>query len=57
MAEFADKWIKENEEGCPNFNNLLNEGKDHPIESVGKNLRSMMPWFDNKNTEGSQADY
>jgi ketol-acid reductoisomerase len=44
-GKFAKEWIKENEEGRPNFNRLLQEGDNHPIETVGKQLREMMPWM------------
>jgi ketol-acid reductoisomerase len=44
-GEFADEYIKENEAGRPNFNRLRKEGEVHPIEKVGRELRSMMPWL------------
>ena len=44
-GKFAREWIKENETGRCNFNNLLKQGDEHPIEKVGENLRKMMPWM------------
>ena len=44
-GKFAREWIRENEEGRPNFNKLLKEGDEHQIEKVGQNLRKMMPWM------------
>jgi len=44
-GRFAKEWIKENEAGRPNFNQLLKEGDEHQIEKVGKQLREMMPWM------------
>jgi ketol-acid reductoisomerase len=44
-GKFAREWIKENEEGRPNFNRLLQAGDTHKIEEVGKQLREMMPWM------------
>ncbi len=44
-GKFAREWIKENEEGRPNFNKLLKAGDEHPIEAVGRKLREMMPWM------------
>lgn len=44
-GKFAKEWIKENENGRPNFNKLLKEGDEHLIEKVGKQLREMMPWM------------
>jgi ketol-acid reductoisomerase len=44
-GKFAREWIKENEAGRPNFNRLLKEQDEHPIEKVGQQLREMMPWM------------
>jgi ketol-acid reductoisomerase len=44
-GKFCREWIKENQAGRPNFNQLLKEGDEHPIEQVGKQLREMMPWM------------
>ena len=44
-GSFAKEWIKENEQGRPNFNKLMQEGDNHPIEKVGAQLREMMPWM------------
>ncbi len=45
-GEFAREWIAENRAGAENFNRLRDEAAGHQIESVGKDLRSMMPWID-----------
>jgi ketol-acid reductoisomerase len=44
-GKFAREWIKENELGRPNFNKLIQDGDNHKIEAVGKELREMMPWM------------
>ncbi len=44
-GKFAREWIKENETGRPNFNKLLQDGDNHKIEEVGRQLREMMPWM------------
>jgi ketol-acid reductoisomerase len=44
-GRFADEWMAECEAGKPSFNRLEAEGLRHPIEEVGKRLRSMMPWL------------
>lgn len=44
-GEFAKEWIKENEEGRPNYNKITSGEKDHQIEKVGQELRGMMPWM------------
>jgi ketol-acid reductoisomerase len=45
-GEFAKEWIAENRAGAENFQRLRDEAAGHEIESVGKDLRSMMPWID-----------
>ncbi len=45
-GDFAREWIAENQSGGENFQRLRGEGKDHEVEIVGKDLRSMMPWID-----------
>jgi ketol-acid reductoisomerase len=42
---FADEWIAESESGRKRFSELQNAGRNHPIEKVGAQLRSMMPWI------------
>lgn len=42
---FAREWIKENKEGCQNFNSLREKDRNHPIEKVGAELRAMMHWL------------
>jgi len=45
---FAREWIKENKEGCKNFNALREKDKNHQIEKVGAELRGMMHWLKTK---------
>jgi ketol-acid reductoisomerase len=42
---FAREWLKENKEGCKNFNALREKDKNHEIEKVGAELRGMMHWL------------
>src|SRR5579862_340942 len=44
-GEFAKEWIAENENGRPNFDKMRDAAAKHPIEKVGAELRSMMPWI------------
>jgi ketol-acid reductoisomerase len=44
-GSFAEQWMKENKEGLPNLTRMRNDLGDHKIESVGKELRSMMNWI------------
>lgn len=42
---FAREWILENQAGRPSFLALRKKDAEHPIEIVGKELRSMMSWI------------
>ena len=44
-GKFADEWIDEYKCGMPHFTELRKEAANHPLEKVGENLRSMMPWL------------
>ena len=44
-GEFAREWIAENRAGQESFKRLREEGADHQVERVGRDLRSMMPWI------------
>jgi len=44
-GKFAQEWILENQAGRPYFNALKRRAATHPIEEVGGELRSMMPWI------------
>jgi len=56
-GKFAREWVKEYQAGLPNYNKLLEEGEQHPIEVTGRHLRSLMPWIPKKNIKGAQAAY
>ncbi|MDQ7840269.1 MAG: ketol-acid reductoisomerase [bacterium] len=42
---FAREWILENQAGRPLFTALARQGREHPIEDVGRRLRAMMSWL------------
>jgi ketol-acid reductoisomerase len=44
-GQFAEEWIKENENGRPNYNSITKSESEHQVEKVGKELRGMMPWL------------
>jgi ketol-acid reductoisomerase len=48
---FAREWIAEDDNGRPNFAKYREEGAAHPVEVVGRKLRSMMSWVDRPITE------
>ena len=54
-GKFAKEWIAESESGRANFNALRKAGAEHQIESVGKSLRSMMPWISAGKQKVSEA--
>ncbi len=45
---FAKEWILENQAGRPVYNALKRQDEEHLIETVGKELRKMMPWLESK---------
>ena len=42
---FAREWIEENKNGGKEFASLREAEKQHQVEAVGANLRSMMSWL------------
>jgi len=47
-GSFAKEWILENQVSRPMFNALRKKEAEHPVEKVGKKLRSMMGWLKEK---------
>ena len=45
-GKFARQWIAENETGGKEYQRLLEQDLEHPIEKVGVSLRARMPWLD-----------
>ena len=56
---FAKRFIEDQDAGAPEFKALRAKGEQHPIEEVGRNLRSKMSWVKKSNNddykEGSAA--
>ncbi|MGQ0617270.1 MAG: ketol-acid reductoisomerase [Acidimicrobiia bacterium] len=52
---FADEWLAESRGGRRRFTQLLQEGADHQVEAVGKELRAMMPWISAGKSKVSDA--
>ena len=57
-GEFAKGWILENQANRPKFNAINRKENQHPIETVGKELRDLMPFVKNPlhNKEEKQKD-
>ena len=51
-GEFAREWLLETRSGKPVFNALTRQGEEHPLEAVGRQLRSLMPFL----SEGKLVD-
>ncbi len=51
-GEFARTWLDENRTGRKKFLAMREEAKDQPIEVVGAELRSMMPFLKKKKESG-----
>ena len=51
-GEFARTWLAENREGRKKFLAMRESAKDQPIEKVGAELRSMMPFLKRKKESG-----
>jgi ketol-acid reductoisomerase len=47
-GHFAKEWILENKANAPSFKATRRAERNHPIEQVGRRLRSMMKWIDAK---------
>ena len=43
-GKFAEEWIAENRNGRPNYSSLKAKGVEHQVETVGAELRAMMPF-------------
>ena len=43
---YAEDWIEENAQGRPWFDAVRAQERDQQIETVGRQLRSMMPWLE-----------
>jgi ketol-acid reductoisomerase len=47
-GKFARQWVRENAQGKPNYQKLLQADIDRQIEKVGARLRARMPWLNEK---------
>ena len=50
-GQFAREWILENKAGAPAFKATRRRERAHPIEEVGRNLRRLMTWIDDKEVD------
>ena len=57
-GNFAKRFIEDQDAGAPEFNRLREQGAQHPIEKTGKQLRGLMSWIkdtDSDYVEGSAS--
>ncbi|HUF08327.1 MAG TPA: hypothetical protein VMO47_03335, partial [Rhodothermales bacterium] len=54
-GKFAREWIDECDSGGARFEELRKASREHPIEVVGRELRSMMSWLRQNTEAGSEA--
>jgi ketol-acid reductoisomerase len=54
-GKFAKQWIAENQTGLPEFKARRQAERDHQIERVGEELRSMMPFLKPVTAESDSA--
>jgi ketol-acid reductoisomerase len=47
-GQFANEWIREYENGLPNYKAAFEKDVNHPIEQVGRELRARMSWLQSK---------
>jgi len=45
-GSFAEKWLDENSNGREKFLAMRKKDAEHPVEKVGRDLRSMMTWLE-----------
>jgi len=45
-GSFAEKWLDENSNGREKFQEMRRKDAEHPVEKVGRELRSMMTWLE-----------
>jgi len=54
-GSFAEEWMKEAKSGRANFLAMEKAGQEHQIETVGEELRGMMPWIAAGKTKVQEA--
>jgi ketol-acid reductoisomerase len=47
-GQFAREWILENKANAPAFKAVRRRERNHPIETVGRQLRRLMSWINSK---------
>ncbi|MFH5823977.1 ketol-acid reductoisomerase [Georgenia sp. AZ-5] len=48
---FADRFIKDQDAGAPEFKELRAKGENHPIEATGRELRKLFAWANTRDSD------
>lgn len=56
-GKFTKNWVKEYQDGLPNYKQFIKDAQNHQIEKTGQRLRALMPWVKKRNIKGAQASY
>jgi ketol-acid reductoisomerase len=52
-GQFAREWILENKANKPVYNALLKDDASHSVETIGREIRKLMPWIGSKDEKQS----
>ena len=50
-GQFAKEWLDENKAGAKTFRATRKSEQQHPVEEIGRHLRKLMTWIDEKEVE------
>ncbi len=50
-GQFAKEWIQENKDGAKKFHATRKSEQQHPVEEIGRRLRKLMSWIDEKDVQ------
>ena len=53
---FAKRFIEDQDAGAPEFKRLREKGASHPIEKTGKELRGLMSWLKDTDTDSDYVE-
>ncbi|EFP57732.1 ketol-acid reductoisomerase [Dermacoccus nishinomiyaensis] len=55
-GNFAKRFIDDQDAGAPEFKKLREKGASHPIEKTGKELRGLMSWLKDSDTDSDYVE-
>ena len=55
-GNFAKRFIDDQDAGAPEFKQLREKGASHPIEKTGKELRGLMSWLKDSDTDSDYVE-